>query len=419
MARHPGTQTISLAESFREVRERTEKLCAPLEVEDFVIQSMPDASPVKWHLAHTSWFFETFVLARTPRYRPFHSQYSHLFNSYYHAAGPRWSRPERGILSRPTVADVFRYRSHVDEMMDDLLRSPNMTEELADVVILGLNHEQQHQELILTDIKHALWCNPLRPVYRATLIDQVSRQPLEFLEFEGGVVEIGHDGHGFAFDNERPRHQVFLRRYQLANRLVSNEEYLGFMKDGGYERPELWLSDGWAARQEYDWTAPLYWELDDVGQWWQTTLTGVRPVEPNEPVCHIGFYEAAAYARWAGARLPSEAEWEHAAAGEPVHGSFLEAERLHPGDCDEVNGPLRQLFGEVWQWTGSPYVGYPGYEPPAGALGEYNGKFMCNQLALRGASCATPRSHARATYRNFFPAPARWQFTGLRLAKDA
>lgn len=409
---------LRLASRYREVRERTEQLCAPLETEDFVIQSMPDASPTRWHLAHTAWFFETFVLAKLPRYRPFHPEYSHLFNSYYNAVGPKWSRPARGVLSRPTVADILRYRAHVDEMMDNLFRSEALTPEQAEVIELGLHHEQQHQELILTDIKHALWCNPLCPVYQPKLVEAVDFRVHEWLSFPAGVVAIGSDRQAFAYDNEGPRHQVYLNGYRLANRLVTNGEYLEFMGDRGYERPELWLADGWSLCQEERWQAPLYWELDNVGQWWQTTLTGVRPIEPNEPVCHISYYEASAYARWAGARLPSEAEWEHAALTQPVQGSFHEAGRLHPGDADEVDGPLRQLFGEAWHWTASPYVAYPGYTPLAGALGEYNGKFMCNQLVLRGASCVTPRSHARHTYRNFFPANARWQFTGFRLAKD-
>jgi ergothioneine biosynthesis protein EgtB len=457
---HPAVQPIARATDYATVaafydavRRQTEALCEPLEVEDYVIQSMPDASPVKWHLAHTTWFFETFVLLpHVPGYRPFHPQFGFLFNSYYHTVGPRWARHQRGLLSRPTVAEIYRYRASVDEEMAKLLRQAHTTEfkDIARVVVLGLHHEQQHQELIVTDLKHAWAANPLHPVYRAaapekdyaapTLPSPCARESVVWRAFPEGLSWIGNspthpsliDGKvqagGFAFDNESPRHRVFLDAFQLSSRLITNAEYRAFMADGGYQRPELWLSDGWATRQTREWTAPLYWE-DRDGKWSVITLAGLQPLNPAEPVCHVSFYEADAFARWAGARLPTEAEWETAAAAAPVTGHFLEGGRFHPtaqtlplaqgnGSEGEGGGLFHQLYGDVWQWTASPYVGYPGYEPPTGALGEYNGKFMCNQFVLRGASCATPRSHARRTYRNFFPPDVRWQFSGIRLAKE-
>jgi ergothioneine biosynthesis protein EgtB len=382
---------------------------------------MADCSPIKWHLAHTTWFFETFVLrSHLADYRPFHPQYSFLFNSYYNAVGPRLPRPQRGLLSRPTVDEINRYRAHVDEQMRGLLqKGPNdIPRAIVDTLTLGLHHEQQHQELMLTDLKHAWSANPLHPVYRDASPAQGSRPSAAWVNFSEGLTWIGHDGPGFAFDNETPRHRVFLEGFQLANRLVTIEDYLAFMDDEGYERPELWLSDGWAARQSRDWTAPLYWEKLD-GEWFSVTLNGLRPLDLTEPICHISFYEADAFARWAGARLPTEAEWEKAATM-ALAGHFLDGGRFHPSPtiAADEHGPLYQMYGEVWQWTASPYVGYPGYEPTGGALGEYNGKFMCNQFVLRGASCVTPRSHARRSYRNFFPPDARWQFSGLRLARN-
>ncbi len=417
-ARAPQT-IASLADHYRAVRRATEALCEPLAIEDYVIQSMPDASPVKWHLAHTTWFFETFVLApHRAGYRAFHPEFAVLFNSYYNAVGPRWPRPQRGLLSRPTVAEVFRYRAYVDEQMAALLEpsTADVLSRVADTLVLGLHHEQQHQELLLTDLKHALSANPLQPVYRDAPVLDGQPPALHWHSFPARVVRIGHNGDGFAFDNESPRHRVFLEAFQLANRLVSNGEYQAFMQDSGYERPELWLSDGWAARQTHGWTAPLYWGGDgDAGV--AMTLTGRRPIHPDEPVCHVSYYEADAFARWAGARLPTEAEWETAAG--PIAGHFAHSGHYHPSAAAAADdcGPIFQLYGDVWQWTASPYVAYPGYVPTAGALGEYNGKFMCNQLVLRGASCVTPRSHARRSYRNFFPPEARWQFSGIRLAR--
>jgi ergothioneine biosynthesis protein EgtB len=412
---------------YEAVRRTTETLCEPLAVDDYGLQSMPDASPVKWHLAHTTWFFETFVLVpHLPGYSPFHPLFGFLFNSYYQAVGPRWPRPQRALLSRPTVAEVYSYRAHVDEHLARLLQK-EIRPELAATVRLGINHEQQHQELIVTDLKHAWAVNPLHPVYREALPERGDPPPLKWLTFPEGLASIGHDGDGFAFDNESPRHRVFLSGCRLSSRLVTNGEYREFLDDGGYDRPELWLSDGWAARQAHGWTAPLYWE-DQGGEWFVVTLAGLRLLAPGEPVCHVSYYEADAFARWAGARLSTEAEWETAAAAAPrpaglqcsPGGHFLEGGHFHPAAAPAADdhGPLHKLYGDVWQWTASPYVGYPGYQPPAGALGEYNGKFMCNQLVLRGASCATPRSHARRTYRNFFPPEARWQFSGIRLAKD-
>jgi ergothioneine biosynthesis protein EgtB len=418
----PGEDVGQLAAQYQAIRRCTERLCEPLAIEDYVVQSMPDASPVKWHLAHTSWFFETFVLTpHAPSYELFHPQFRALFNSYYNAVGPRWTRGQRGVLSRPTVTEVFAYRAHVDQAMAEFLQTAGEGKlaEVGAVIVLGLHHEQQHQELLITDLKHALACNPLHPVYCPPFPSAAQASPLEWRTFPAGLVVIGYGGDGFAFDNESPRHRVYLRGFRLANRLVTNGEYLAFILDNGYERPELWLSDGWATRQMQEWTAPLYW-LHQEHVWFVGTLGGLQPLDPGEPVCHVSFYEADAYARWAGARLATEAEWETAAATVPVAGHFLEGGRFHPATtpAPDDHGPLYQLYGDVWQWTASPYVGYPGYTPVAGALGEYNGKFMCNQLVLRGASCATPRSHARCTYRNFFPPEARWQFMGIRLAQD-
>ncbi len=397
------------------VRARTERLAEPLASEDQSVQSMPDASPTKWHLAHTTWFYETFILApNLPGYAHFDPRFTFLFNSYYKQLQGHPLRANRGLMSRPNLDEVREYRKYVDAQMSELLGRP-LASELVALVELGLNHEQQHQELILTDIKHALWSNPLHPAYLPLGKDSPqSSAGMSWTAFEEGLHEIGHTSPGFAFDNESPRHKIYLYPFLLASRLVSNGEYLAFMADGGYRRPELWLSDGWDTVCAQHWESPLYWIRED-DRWLAYTLGGVRPLDVNEPVCHVSFYEADAYARWAGKRLPTEAEWELAAAGCPVEGNLLERERYHPAPPDASDG-LLQLFGDVWEWTASPYVGYPGYKPPAGVLGEYNGKFMCNQMVLRGGSCATARSHIRASYRNFFPPAARWQFMGIRLA---
>lgn len=408
-----------LAERYRAIRQMTERLSAPLTPEDCAVQSMPDCSPVKWHLAHTSWFFETFALESTA-YRPFHPQFRMLFNSYYQTVGAQYSRPQRGLLTRPTLAEVLNYRHYVDEHLLQLLASPSaLKEKLFDIIELGLQHEQQHQELLLTDIKHLFSFNPLHPVYKAALPTMAAQpSPLRWLRYEEGLRWIGHGGDGFCFDNEQPRNRVFLAAFELASRLVTNREYLEFIQDGGYERPQLWLSDGWQTMQEQGWRAPLYWQQTD-GQWFAHTLNGFRGLKLDEPVCHVSCYEADAYARWAGARLPREAEWECAAAELAIEGNFVESGLLHPAPATSVvdSAPI-QMFGDVWEWTQSAYSAYPGYQPSAGALGEYNGKFMCNQLVLRGGSCVTPQAHIRASYRNFFPPAARWQFSGVRLARD-
>jgi ergothioneine biosynthesis protein EgtB len=409
----PGTRA-ALAEAYRRVRGFTEQLCEPLATEDYVIQSMPDCSPTKWHLAHVSWFFETFLLQpNVPDYRSPDPRYTYLFNSYYNAVGQRHCRPKRGLISRPTVEETYRYRKYVDEHTLDLLEvaDDGLIERIEPVLTLGLHHEQQHQELLVTDLKHMLAENPLHPVYRPSETSgQADR--LEWRGHPGGVCTVGHDGQGFAFDNEGPRHQVFLQPFELASRPVTNAEYLAFIDAGGYQRPELWLSAGWATVQEQGWQAPLYWQPEQGG-WWTFSLHGYQPVDAHEPVCHVSYYEADAFARWADARLPTEAEWEVLAAAEPsVRGNFVESALYHPGPAANT------LFGDVWQWTQSSYSAYPGFKPAAGAIGEYNGKFMCNQYVLRGGSCATPESHIRPTYRNFFPADARWQFMGLRLARD-
>jgi len=408
----------SLFAAYQRVRAQTLGLAAPLSPEDCNLQSMPDASPVKWHLGHTSWFFETFVLEPgLPRFAPYREAFRVLFNSYYVAVGPRHPRPERGMLSRPSLDEVLAYRASVDERMHALFaRYPEQVARLADLIELGLNHEQQHQELILTDLKHALSRNPLLPAYQAPRAHAgAAPAPMRWSALPDGVRQIGHDGAGFAFDNERPRHRVFVGDCELAERLVTNSEYQAFIADGGYRRPELWLSEGWDVREAQGWQAPLYW-LEREGGWVQFTLEGARALEPDEPVTHVSYYEADAYARWCGARLPTEAEWETVAAGREPAGNFLESARLHPAPLGAAAGG--QFFGDAWEWTGSSYAPYPGFRAPEGAVGEYNGKFMVNQYVLRGGSCATPATHIRASYRNFFPAGARWQFSGIRLARD-
>jgi dimethylhistidine N-methyltransferase len=398
-------------------------LTAPLSDEDQAAQSMPDASPTKWHLAHTTWFFETFVLTGRAGHQPFDDSFSYLFNSYYETLGPRQPRPSRGLLTRPPVQAVMAYRRHVDLLMDALLQHPDLTEAEQDLILLGLAHEQQHQELLLTDILHLFAQNPLQPAYDPDLpslpiagaVDEAG-----FVSFDGGVVQIGRavGGEGFAFDNESPRHEVFLHPYRLADRLVTNGEWISFMADGGYARPEFWLSDGWARAQDEGWTAPLYWRRSADGSWISQTLAGPAPVQADAPVTHISYYEADAYARWAGLRLPTEAEWENAVVqgGETPQAP---SGALRPLPAAAADGGLRQLYGDCWQWTSSAYAPYPGFKSAAGAVGEYNGKFMINQMVLRGGSCATPPGHLRNSYRNFFHPDKRWQFCGLRLADDA
>lgn len=409
------TSTPPLAARYQAVRLASLRLAAPLAPEDMVIQTMPDVSPTKWHLAHTTWFFEQFVLAEhQPGYQRFNPDFAYLFNSYYYTVGQMYPRPRRGLLSRPTVDEVRAYRAYVDEAMLELLAERHEDAELAQLVTLGLNHEQQHQELLLTDIKHVLSVNPLKPAYREQAMPAAPAvDELKYVSGEAGLDMLGHCGDGFAFDNEGPRHKVLLYPHAIAERLITNGEFLEFIRDGGYTTPELWLSDGWATVQSEGWQHPLYWNdaLDA-----EFTLAGEQALDPHRPVCHVSYYEADAFARWAGVRLPREAEWEVRAAALPVDGNFVESGRLHPAAAGDHG--LRQFFGDVWEWTASPYVDYPGYKPPAGSIGEYNGKFMCNQVVLRGGSCATPLSHIRATYRNFFYPDARWQFTGIRLARD-
>jgi ergothioneine biosynthesis protein EgtB len=427
VAPHPDDAADALAARYRAVRAASERLAAPLSPEDCAAQSMPDASPVKWHLAHTAWFFETFVLAEArPDLAPFHPAFRVLFNSYYEAVGAQHPRPRRGLLTRPSLDAVLAYRAHVDEHVLAWLGTGAGGAGGAALrarVELGLQHEQQHQELILTDAKHLLAQNPLAPAYRADLPAPAARggpAPIVWHREEAGLRAIGAAGAGFRFDNEEPRHRVFVAAFALASRPVTNAEFAAFVEAGGYRDPALWLSDGWAAVRAEGWSAPAYWQRGPDG-WSVFTLGGLRPLDPDSPVCHVSFYEADAYARFAGARLPTEAEWEIAAARAPVSGNFVEEGLLEPaplGPDDGRAAPAR-LFGDVWEWTASPYIAYPGYRPASGALGEYNGKFMCNQLVLRGGSCASPRAHLRASYRNFFPPAARWQWSGLRLARDA
>jgi ergothioneine biosynthesis protein EgtB len=382
-----------------------------LSPEDQTIQSMPDASPTKWHLAHTTWFFETFLLKpQLPTYRPFDPAYEYLFNSYYEAVGPRHPRPQRGMITRPNVEEILAYRRHVTEAMAELIDSNRSN--ATDLIELGLHHEQQHQELILMDIKHALSLNPLFPAYAPERVPETTGTKLGWVDFEGGLIETGHAGSDFAFDNEGPRHRSWVDPFALATRLVTCGEYQAFIDDGGYRRPEFWLSAGWDIVRQRDWQAPAYWHEDGV-----FTLAGLRPRRAEEPVCHVSFYEAAAYAKWAGKRLPREEEWELAASEAALDaGNMLDEGLLHPAPAKGEG--LVQMIGDVWEWTASPYVAYPGFCEPPGAIGEYNGKFMANQMVLRGGCTATPRDHIRATYRNFFPPDARWMFGGIRLAED-
>ncbi len=408
----------ALIRDYRHTRAASMDLVVHLSAEDCCVQSMPDASPVKWHLAHTTWFFETFVLERFEAgFRPFHPANRVLFNSYYNAIGAMHPRPERGLVTRPALDEVMAYRNAVDGRMLALLGQTGNDPALADIVRLGIQHEQQHQELILTDLKHLLSRNPLLPAYQASApLPPAAPQPLTWLTHPGGFTEIGHAGKGFCFDNEQPAHRVWLQPFELASRPVTNAEYLAFVEQGGYDDPSHWLSDGWHWVRERAVKHPLYWIPGETG-WSEFTLAGPVTLDPQGPVVHLSYYEADAFARWAGARLPGEAEWESMTAGLAVAGNFMDSGRLHPLPAQEPG--LTQAFGDVWEWTRSAYTPYPGFRPAPGAVGEYNGKFMVNQYVLRGGSCATPPGHIRASYRNFFPAGAQWQFAGLRLARDA
>lgn len=417
----PGrTQT---AERYAAIRAATSALTEGLTAEDMAVQSMPDVSPTKWHLAHTTWFFETFVLAPfATDHRAFDPRFAYLFNSYYEAAGPRHARPARGLVTRPGVDEVRRYRTAVDNGVAALIEhaDDNLWTTLAGRIELGLHHEQQHQELMLMDIKHVFSCNPYPPAYRESpqAAAPAAAEPLTWFRLDGGLQQIGHaDDDGFAFDCETPRHKVWLEPFRLASRTVTESEYLAFMADGGYRRPELWLSDGWATVQAEGWQAPLYWQRRH-NTWRILTLHGWRSPDATTPVCHVSYFEAAAYAAWAGARLPTEAEWEVAAAAVPVDGHFADSGNLHPGPSPAPNGHPAALFGDVWEWTASPFTPYPGFRAAEGALGEYNGKFMANQMVLRGGACVTPPGHLRASYRNFFYPAQRWPFTGIRMARD-
>ena len=421
----------ALVDEFRRVRNMTTRLVAPLTAEDCALQAMPDASPAKWHLAHTSWFYETFLLTRfDPAHEPLNPEYAYLFNSYYNAVGAQYARPKRGLLSRPSLDDVFDYRRAVDDRLAALLEraSRDALAQIAPILIIGLHHEQQHQELILTDIKALFFANPLYPVYQAADDSPrtVTRSRLAWMRIDEGLREIGHAGGAFAFDNESPRHRVWVDAFEIADRTITNGEYLAFMNDAGYERPDVWLADGWNTVNAHQWTSPAYWRRID-GAWHEFTLSGMHPLREDAPVTHLSYYEADAFARWAGGRLPTEAEWEIAcdvaqgAAVDPaaLDGVLLEDSRYHPAgeSCADLSG-LRRMIGDTWEWTSSAYGAYPGYRAPTGALGEYNAKFMCNQMVLCGGSCVTPRGHVRPTYRNFFPPVARWQFSGLRMARN-
>jgi ergothioneine biosynthesis protein EgtB len=421
-----SSRSNGLIERFQAVRDFTSSLASGLAPEDCVVQSMPDVSPAKWHLAHTTWFFETFIVKKwVSGYRSAVPEYAYLFNSYYNAAGDMHRRDLRGLISRPTVEETHRYRESIDAHVRQLLTdaSTQLLDELAPLIELGIHHEQQHQELFVTDIKHVFAQNPLHPVFRKADRTRGDVKPIQFVEFDKAMVLIGHSGTSFSFDNERPQHQALVGPFSLASRPVTNGEFRAFIEAGGYARAEYWLSLGWTTVNEQRWNAPLYWTKRD-GAWWHYTLSGFREVNDCEPVTHLSYFEADAYANWAGARLPTEFEWEHASAGCAMEGNFVETGAFHPQSSaatsvnENLSSSLQQMFGDVWEWTRSSYSPYPGYHAAPGALGEYNGKFMCNQYVLRGGSCATSQTHIRRTYRNFFQPEKRWQFTGLRLAKD-
>jgi ergothioneine biosynthesis protein EgtB len=408
---------------YLRVRQDSENLCKPLQAEDYVIQTAMYASPAKWHLAHMTWFFEVFILTRyLPSYTVFHPQYCYLFNSYYEQVGQFYPRPQRGFLSRPTVAEIYRYREYVDNAMRQLIETASSADwlEIYRCLMIGLNHEQQHQELLLTDLKYNFSLNPLFPAYRENLPFPLSPQQLAMAtwqEYPGGIYEIGFNGNGFSYDNESPRHRIYIGSFCLASRPVSNGEYLEFVAAGGYSNPVYWLSDGWSTVRREAWQLPLHWrEIDS--EWWEFTLGGLRRLDMTAPVCHVSYYEAYAYAIWAGKRLPTEAEWEIAATDLPITGNLRDSGYLQP-TATESSAGLMQMYGDVWELTASAYQPYPGFRPPSGALGEYNGKFMCNQQVLRGGSCVTPNEHIRSSYRNFFYPHERWQFQGFRLAEDA
>ena len=413
--RIPGR--AQLKAEFSRIREFSESLCQPLKTDDYQIQSIPQTSPPKWHMAHVTWFYETFILTDFQRdYKTFRAEYDFIFNSYYYTHGNMHPRPKRGLLSRPTVDEIYQYRHSIDEVMLELIESVDDSK-LADLsfrIELGLHHEQQHQELLLMDVKHNFSANPLKPAYRNDLkISTGQPSTQDWIAFEGGINSIGTDGNKFCFDNETPLHEVLLRPYKLSRRFVTNSEYMDFINDGGYSNPALWLADGWTLIQTHGWHHPLYWSKDH-NDWLQFTLGGMRELNPNEPVCHISYYEADAFARWSGNRLPLEAELEIMLDSEPISGNFIEDDYLHPIPAND-NG---QCYGDLWAWTASPYTPYPGFKPLAGTMGEYNGKFMSNQMVLRGGSCITSIDHIRPTYRNFFYPDERWAFTGIRLAKD-
>jgi ergothioneine biosynthesis protein EgtB len=418
---HSRLEAPQLLSHYRRVRQTSSNLGARLSDADATVQSMPDASPAKWHLAHTTWFFETMILIpHLPGYRRFDEAFGFLFNSYYESIGARQPRPKRGLITRPSLETIYEYRDHVDAAIENLL-SRNPAQEAAELLELGCHHEQQHQELLLTDILHLFAQNPLQPAYKdpsPIAVDPNIDQTLSYKALVGGLIEIGHDGEGFAFDCEGPRHRTFIEPFRLANRLVTNREWLEFISDGGYRNPLLWLSEGWATANSENWTMPLYWQKRG-DEYWTMTLRGAQPVDPAAPVCHVGYFEADAFATWANRRLPTEAEWEYAAGDASRTGNFLESSRLRPKPASTAPGEIRQLFGDVWEWTRSPFSPYPRFAPAEGAVGEYNGKFMCGQFVLRGGSCVTPADHIRPSYRNFFPPNARWQFSGLRLAEDA